>query len=275
LFLAVSIPIGAYYLYQLFRWDIVWLRKWTETDLLRVKVPVYLLLIIFMSAAFVVFAGHLKLYKGPDKAAAYILKEGVPANIYSAAEWTGYMEYRLYPSYGVYGRNDISDNIPELAGQYNINSVLVPVKKAPSLMGTKFKPVYFDDESVLLVNDEKTDRYFEFIYPGEPVDFYDKKNPDKAMQELSDFYEKYPSTAVLVMLAHIHADKDPNEAIDFLQDASERNPGNRELKVLLGRLYYQEGQYENAIEAWGVYAFIDPELRVLANDSRKKIKRTE
>jgi predicted Zn-dependent protease len=142
-------------------------------------------------------------------------------------------------------------------------------------MGTKFKPVYFDDESVLLVNDEKTDRYFEFIYPGEPVDFYDKKNPDKAMQELSDFYEKYPSTAVLVMLAHIHADKDPNEAIDFLQDASERNPGNRELKVLLGRLYYQEGQYENAIEAWGVYAFIDPELRVLANDSRKKIKRTE
>jgi hypothetical protein len=275
LFLAVTIPVGAYYLYQLFRWDIVWLRKWTETDLLRVKVPIYLLLIVFMSVVLVVFAGPMKLHSGPEKAVSYILREGIPANLYAPDGWTGYLEYRLYPAYGVYGRNDGSENISGLAGQYNINSILLPFKKGTSLNGTKFKPAYFDDESVLFVNSEKTDKYFEFVYPGEPADFYDRKNQDKAVQELSDFYEKYPSKAVILMLARIHADKDPNEAIDFVQDASERNPGNMELKILLGRLYYQEGQYENAVEAWGARAFVDPELRVLANDARKKMKRTE
>ncbi|MCX8094042.1 MAG: hypothetical protein N3E50_07760, partial [Candidatus Goldbacteria bacterium] len=42
-FILISIPIFLYYIYLIFRWDIVWQRQWTEADLLKVKNPLYVL----------------------------------------------------------------------------------------------------------------------------------------------------------------------------------------------------------------------------------------
>jgi len=259
-------PIFSYYIYLIFRWDIVWARQWTEADLLKVKNPLYVFLILILVLFSFIKLAKPKEQNYPVGAVNYISSVEVPKNVFVPSEWAGFFEYFLYPEYKImydparnYKRtteNDYfdifnwnKDNIG-VVEKYAINSFLLHYD-APGVnflkLEQKYNISYFDDISVLFVNNEKTDRFFKFIKPIDE-NFYDEANTREAIAELENFSEEYPSEKAFLLLARLYADIDKNKAIDFLIYITEKYPSYYLLINFKAKLYYEVGDYENAKE---------------------------
>ncbi|MBN2754992.1 MAG: hypothetical protein JXR81_09065 [Candidatus Goldbacteria bacterium] len=289
--LAVLIPIGAYYLYLAFRWEIVMPKQWTESSLIRVKLPVYGLMLFF--TLFVLMSYSTNAAKEayyPRAASKYIAAEGVPANLFNDPAWGNFLAYNLYPAVRPFISYDekISEEAKEiLSGNdtidsyiegYSLNSFLIrkdskELSSALYLRG--YKAAYFDDEVMLLVNPFKTRKYLRYVFPHSPKDIYDKKKAAPAIAELEAMIEARPSEDAVITLSRIYAEQGSDKAIDFLQDALERYPFKEKIKKELGLLFYNDGDYENALETWGFSAWNDKEIYIKARDARKMMKRAE
>lgn len=289
--LAVAVPVSAYYLYLAFRWEVVMPRQWTESSLQRVKLPVYGLMLFF--SLFVLMSYSTSASKEayyPRAAAKYIAAEGVPANLYNEPKWGSFLAYNLYPAVRPFISYDEktaaeakeiesgSEALDTYMDGYSLNSFLIR-KNSSALMSALFErgymAAYFDDEVILLVNPAKTDKYYRHVYPHNPKDFYDKKNPGAAIQEMEMILETRPSEDAVIALSRLYENAGRDNAIDFLQDSLERYPWKEKIKKELGKLFYKDGDYENALETWGMSAWTDKEIYSMARDARKMMKRAE
>ncbi len=292
-FLLISIPVFSYYIYLIFRWDIVWARQWTEADLLKVKNPLYVFLILIL-----ILFSLIKLSKPveqnyPAGAVNYISSVEVPKNLFVPSQWAGFVEYFLYPEYKImydpvrnYKRtteNDYfdiynwnKDNIGVME-KYAINSFLLNYD-APGInlinQEKKYNISYFDDISILFVNNEKTDRFFKFINPLDEK-FYDETNTRGAMAELENFSEEYPSEKAFLLLAKLYADIDKNKAIDFLIYTTEKYPSYYLLTNYKAKLYYEVGDYENARETLSQSKKIGTEESAILKELKIKAGQTK
>jgi hypothetical protein len=285
-FLVVSIPVISYYSYLIFRWDFVWYRQWVEADLVKIKNGFYFLLV-----PLVFVYGALKLTQKqplsfPAGAAAYISGTQVPKNIFSEQQWSGYLEYFLYPDYkimyekGMKQQADVPGDYAtlfygdkgwnEAAVKYGIGSALISYK-APAVAKFKeagYAAAYFDDNFVVLVDKTKTDRYFNPL----EVEFFDKANTQNALMELESFSEDYPSERAQIMTAQIYAASEQSRAIDYLSYMIDKFPENYKLYNYKGRLLYGAGDYENAYETLAASLKRGPEEEAMLKDIKIKLK---
>ena len=87
--------------------------------------------------------------------------------------------------------------------------------------------------------------------------------------------ETRPSEDAVIALSRLYENAGRDNAIDFLQDSLERYPWKEKIKKELGKLFYKDGDYENALETWGMSAWTDKEIYSMARDARKMMKRAE
>ncbi|MFW6210528.1 MAG: tetratricopeptide repeat protein, partial [bacterium] len=286
-FLAVSIPAAAYYIYLIFRWEIVWKRQWNEMDMLKIKNPLYIIMCICMLGASVFFFIKEEKSAGPEKALNYISENPVPGNIFHPHKWGGYMEFYLYPAYKIMtapGRDvpeetmeeyktikKMSAGAPKLIKKYNINTFMLPDYEHEIILKLKkagYKTAYFDETAAIMVNDKKTDRYFKNIRPFDSEKIYDGSDPDDALEELSVFLEKYPSVKGYLMLARLYGEKNISDRIIFLEDIVEKND-DEELIKELARVYLEAGEYEAAADIVRKISFFDSEARGILKEARE------
>lgn len=294
LFILVSMPILSYYIYLIFRWDLVWLRQWTEADLLKIKNPLYIFMILFLF-----MFSFLKLIQPPTGqnypigAINYISSVEIPKNVFVPSHWAGFFEYFLYPEYKIMfdpvrnyksaTRNDYfkiynwnMDN-PEVIEKYLINSYLIDYNTAGISylkQNSKYSIAYFDDASVLFVNNEKTDRFFKWIKPLDDK-FYDETNTSAAISELENFVEEFPSEKGTLLLAKLYADIDKNKALDYLIYTTEKYPSHYLLINYKAKLYYESGDYENAKETLSQSKKIGVEETAILKDIKLKTGQTK
>nr|MBP7793301.1 tetratricopeptide repeat protein [Candidatus Goldiibacteriota bacterium] len=293
IFLLISIPIFSYYVYLIFKWDVVWLHKWTEADLLRVKNPIYVFLLIIL----VLFSfDRLNKPKGqnyPMGAINYVSSVEVPKNVFVPSHWSGFFEYFLYPEYKIMldtvrkhkqtTENDYLDiyncnkDNPVVAEKYGINSFLLdydaPVVNCLKQDG-RYAVAYFDDVSVLFVNNEKTSRFFKAIKPFDEK-FYDEKKIREAVAELENFSEEHPSEKSILLLAKLYSAVDKNKAIDYLVYVIEQYPGYYLLQNYLAKIYYEVGDFENAKEILTRSKKTGPEEAAILKDIKLKTGQTK
>jgi len=292
-FLLISIPILSYYIYLIFRWDIVWIRQWTEADLLKIKNPLYVFLILFL-----VLFSIFKLTKSekqnyPTGAINYISSVEVPKNIFVPAQWAGFFEYFLYPEYKIMydpvrkfkstTKNDYLDiynwdtDNTQILDKYSINTFLLDYN-APCVMRLKqdnrYNVAYFDDISVLFVNNEKTNRFFKSIKLFDKK-FFDETNTKEAIAELENFTEEFPSEKAIMLLAKLYANIDKNKAIDYLIYITEKYPDYYSLLNYKAKLYYEVGDYENARETFSQSKKIGAEEEAILKDIKLKMNQTK
>lgn len=291
-FLLISMPILSYYIYLIFRWDIVWQRQWTEADLLRVKNPLYIFLILFLMLFSVVKLIKPKEQNYPVGAINYISAVEIPKNVFVPSQWAGFFEYFLFPEYKImfdparnYRRttkNDYLDifnwNMDNIGvvEKYNINSFLLNYNTPPVSylkQDSKYNIAYFDDISVLFVNNEKTDRFFKMIKPLDEK-FYDATNTREAIAELENFVEEFPSEKGILLLAKLYRDIDKNKALDYLIYVSEKYPSYYLLLNYKAKLYYELGDYENAKETLAQSKKIGEEEAAILKDIKLKTGQT-
>lgn len=292
-FLLISMPIFSYYVYLIFRWDIVWPRQWTESDLLRVKNPIYIFLILFLILFSAVKLLKSKEQNYPVGAINYISAVEVPKNVFVPAQWAGFFEYFLFPEYKIMfdparnykrtTRNDYFDifnwNMDNIGvvEKYNINSFLVNYNTplvAYLKQDSKYSIAYFDDMSILFVNNEKTDRFFKMIKPLDEK-FYEETNTKEAIAELENFVEEFPSEKGFLLLAKLYANIDKNKAIDYLIYITEKYPSYHLLLNYKAKMYYEVGDYENAQETLAQSRKIGPEETAILRDIKLKTRKTK
>jgi len=290
-FMAVSIPFTAYYSFLIFRWDYAWPRKMTEIQLIRLEAPVYLAMSVILVISCVMLA-FVKRPSYPAQSAEYILKNPVPVNMFVPYEWGSYAEYALYPAYRVlsserfgpdssvsreaYALENLYEGWRDTVSRYGINSFLLPreSKLGAMLASEGFLPVYFNDREIIYADpgmQVKALREFNpDIRPG-----FDVKYARKAFAEASAFAENFPTAASVSEAARILKSYSVGDAIDYLQDQIETNTGIKELRLELARVYLENGEFENAIEA--ALSFVPPnaESARIASEARKKLVRRE
>ncbi|MCX8094560.1 MAG: hypothetical protein N3E50_10415 [Candidatus Goldbacteria bacterium] len=292
-FMLISIPIFLYYIYLIFRWDIVWQRQWTEADLLKVKNPLYVLLILILITFSIVKLLKPQEQNYPVGAINYISSVSVPKNIFVPSQWAGFFEYFLYPEYKIMfdpfrnykniTKNDYEDiynwNMDNVGvvERYDINSFLLDYT-SPSITFLKQQPkyniAYFDDISVLFVNNEKTDRFFKYIKPLDQK-FYDASNTVTAIAELENFTEEFPSEKAILLLTKLYADIDKNKAIDYLIYITEKYPSYYSLLNYKAKLYFEVGDYENAKETLKQSKKIGSEEAAILKEIKLKTRQTK
>jgi hypothetical protein len=292
-FMTATAPILMYYAYLIFRWNIVWTGQWTEKRLLKAENIIYIILIplVFSYAASAFFGAKAEVY--PRGASAFLKSGAVPANIYVPEEWAGFAEYNMYPSYRVMwdgnpGRDarlakeyrdiaGVSGDITPLLVKYGINSFLVPQSSplAGKLNDMGFKAVYFDDASVIFVNPAQTQDYFKYIKPGQEPVFYDAKNYQASLDELSTFAVKHPSAGAHLLLARLYAVSDRKKAKAYLEDTINNFENEYPLYDMLGRLYYEDGESSNAIEIWEQAKELDPGTTRLMKAVKNRMEKEE
>ena len=293
LFIVATTPLIMYYAYLIFRWSIVWPLQWTEKHMTRVKNITYLALIplTLLFAYSRLIAPEKK--DIPSAAFNFITAEKAEPNIITQQQWTGAAEYALYPNYKVmWDANparprDLKKEYSDAEGssvtmtpaliKYGINTILA---KPGSILADKaassgYKPAYFDNDSVVLVNPEKSQAYFKFINPLSKDDFYDVKNYDAAVAELSAFAEKYPSIGAHSMLARLYAVKDPKKAKTYLENTIADFEDEYPLYDQLGRIYYEEGEFESAVDIWEQAKELDPATKRLISMAKHRMEKEE
>jgi len=265
LFIIVSMPLVLHYFSTAYRTDFLLNKK---MDLARVNRASSL---IYLTAAILVLCiGAARLTSPqaqgyPEQAVKYIAGQKPPQNLFSSYEWSGYIEYSLYPEYKIMidGRLNVPfDIISEYSGIYNkngdykgyidankINSFLLPYG-APitGVLAGNYRAAYFDDKGILLVNPESTGNYFKYINPAGQAGFYDKNNYDKAAAEMKKFAEAYPSERACLMLAMMYGDKNRKQAIEYMEQAIEEHPDFYSLYNLLGKIYFDGMEYGKAAD---------------------------
>jgi hypothetical protein len=291
-FLAVSVPIAMYYTYLIFRWGFVWPRKWTETDMVRIKNLTYIILIPLVAAYCLYKYMEPKSSIYPDKAIAYIMNAKPAKNLFVPVQWTGYTGYYL-PAYkflwdgnqqrpeDVKREYEIitkgSLEISPIIERHSINTFLLPSgwPLNEKLKSLGFKTAYFDDESTVLVNPSSGADYFKYIAPGASTDFYDRANYVTALAEAAGFAEKYPSQAAHKMAAALYMEKDRKKAIDYLENTINDFPQEDGLNAELGKAYYDEGEYESAIEAFEEVKEPDAAIKQQMKAAKLKLNRAD
>lgn len=285
---AATLPITAYYVFLIFRWGFVWPRQWTERDWQAIKKSFYLMLI--PALALYVFAPPLSAPEKllPSQAVSYISNVKVPGPVFAQEEKSPYMLFYLYPTYkmmitpfsGKEAREDYKaikgggEKFRETAERYSIASYLI--ENGSPIAGVvdkeRFAPAYFDDNYIIFVEKEKSDRYFTAIDPAAEENFYAKENRQKAAAELRQFADAYPSQKAHLMYASLLAGTDRNAAIDYLQYTVESFRENSKLYALLGKLLYEAGDFENAAEALSKTSEKSGETDRMFKDARRKAR---
>ncbi len=290
-FMAASIPFTAYYFFLIFRWDYAWPRKMTEIQLIKLEVPVYIFMAIFFIAASVMMF-FIKRPFYPEKSASYILKNPVALNMFVPYQWGSYVEYSLYPAYRVLSSErfgpdasvsreanaleNLYEGWSDTVSKYGINSFLLPrrSKLGERLSAEGYLPIYFNDTEIIYINPAVQKGGFKEFNPDLNPGF-DLKNAKKAFAEAAAFAENYPAASSISAAARILKSYSLGDAIDYLQDQIETNPGIREIKLELARTYLENGEFENAIET--ALSFVPPnaESARLIAEARKKLARRE
>jgi hypothetical protein len=291
-FIAATLPMVMYYSCLIFRWSFVWPKKWTENDLAAVKIILYSIMIPALLAygAYKFIEPKRKPY--PDGAIAYIMAEKPPQNLFTTLNWASYVYYyapayrlmydgmgerpdEVRREYSVILKNEL-DPAPILE-KYGINSFLIPHGNTlgARLKAAGFKPAYFDSESVLYVNPSKTVNFLKFVDPENDVDFYEKAKFDDSVKELSDYVAKYPSAAAHLLLARLYGEHDRKKEQSYLEDTISDFPEEYPLYNLMGKTYYDDGEYSSAMDMWEQSKEKDARTDMLYNDAKKRLSREE
>lgn len=242
--------------------------------------------LVFLYAGFQIAAKQAAPYL--SGAVSYISGTAMPKNIFAEKQWSGFLEYYLYPDYQVMcdpammqssGVTADYDAIAsggggclETAAKYGINSFLLDMKSpaAQYLKGPGYAVAYFDDRDIIFVDRSRTGRYFRYINPlGND---FDRANTVSALSEIEPFSEDFPSERAQLMTAKIYACGDKSRAIDYLSDMIDKFPANYKLYNYKGRLLYEAGDYENAREALSASKERGTEEDEMLKDSVLKLK---
>ncbi len=267
-FIILTVGVFCYYLQLIFKWDMVWEKKWTEAQVSGISRTILLLLspLLFLYAGLEYINAKPVAY--PNGAVKYIMRIKPDANIFAPANWNGFLEDQLYPRYKTMltGRNNIENKTakdylkiinadPEAlktCEEYNINTFILPPDCALARVlqnSPKFKPAYFDGTDIIFVNKEKTEQYLT------AYNIFDGKNPyplgtKAAYEELNEFAQNYPSETAYLALGTVYAKINAPEAIEFLRDIVMRYPEYTGLYDFIGKLYYEQKDYKTAINMW-------------------------
>jgi len=291
-FIAATLPMVMYYTGLIFRWSFVWPRKWTESDLASVKTVLYSVMIPLLLCYGLYKFMEPKKKPYPDGAIAYITAEKPPQNLFTTLNWASYVYYyapayklmydgmgerpdEVRREYSVILKNEL-DPAPILE-KYGINSFLLPRGSAlgGKLKTAGFKPAYFDSESVLFVNPAKAAIYFKYVDPDNDADFYEKAKFDDSVKELSDYAAKYPSQAAHILLARLYGEHDRKKEQKYLEDTISDFPEEYQLYNLMGRTYYEEGEFSSAMDMWEQSKEKDQKIKMLYEDAKKRLSREE
>ncbi|MEI7542555.1 MAG: hypothetical protein WCJ94_04815 [bacterium] len=291
-FIIITLPIVMYYAYLIFRWSYVWPKQLTETHLVRIKNFLYIIMIpiVLIYGVNKFMEPKAKLY--PENAVAYIMNAQPPKNIFTVVNWTGYTGYYLSTYKTMWDGNFLRDqNVKKeydiiLKGEADIKPIIVKqgIKTFLLPAGTVlearlktigFKPAFFDNDTIVLVNTVATKDYFKFINPFQSGSFYDKKNYKAALAELKDFAVKYPSVKVHSLISNMLRDGDVKKAVEYLENTIIDFPEEYPLYNTLGRLYYEEGELNSAMDIWGQSKEKDLVTKQLMKEVATRLKNNE
>jgi hypothetical protein len=291
-FIIITLPIVMYYAYLIFRWGFVWPKQWTETNLVRIKNFLYLIMIPLVLAygVYKFMEPKKKIY--PDSAIAYIMNAKPPKNLFTLINWTGYTGYYLPAYKSMWDGNALRDqdikreydiffkgtlDIAPIIERRGINSFLLPagtdLETRLNAMG--YKPAYFDNNTIILVNPAATQNYLKYINPDKAVDFYDRTNYDRSLAELEDFAVKYPTVKAHELIARMIMERSRKQARDYLENTISDFPGEYPLYNTLGRLYYEEGELNSAVDIWEQSKEPDTATKLLMKTAAARLKKNE
>ena len=103
------------------------------------------------------------------------------------------------------------------------------------------------------------------------INFYNKKNRDKAIQELDAFVSRFPSEKGSLMLAMLYEEKNVEEAFTYIEDALDSFPHYHTMRNFLGKIYYNEKNYERALEIWESSKNKNKYINRLITDAKEKM----
>lgn len=291
-FIIVTLPTVMYYAYLIFRWSFVWPKQWTETNLARVKNFLYLALIplVLVYGAYKFTEPKRKLL--PDGAIAYIMNAKPPKNLFTPIYWTGYTGYYL-PSYkSMWDGNPLRNqdvkreydiffkgtlDITPIIERHGINTFLLPLGSGLEnrLKGMGYKAAYFDDSVIVRVNPAAAADYLKYINPSGSGDLYDRTKYDEALAELKEFSIKYPSVRSHSLTARMILEKNRKLGREYLENIITDFPEEYPLYNTLGRLYYEEGELNSAMDIWEQSKEPDAGVKQLMNTAAARLKKNE
>jgi hypothetical protein len=291
-FIIITLPTVMYYAYLIFRWSFVWPKQWTETDLARIKNFLYVIMIplVLAYSVYKFMEPKKKIY--PDGAIAYIMNAKPPKNLFTPVNWTGYTGYYLPGYKAMWDGNSLRD--PDVKREYDIffrdtldiapiierrgiNSFLLPqgTQLENRLYTMGFKPAYFDNDTIVLVNPALSPLYLNLVNPDGADDFYDRTKYPAALAELKDFAVKYPSAKAHGLIARMIMEHNRKQSIEYLENTISDFPDEYPLYAVLGRLYYEAGELNSAIDIWEQSKDLDSGTKLLKKTAEARLKKNE
>ena len=111
--------------------------------------------------------------------------------------------------------------------------------------------------------------------PFQNGSFYDKKKYKEALTELKAFSMKYPSAKVHSLISSMLRDGDVKKAVEYLENTIIDFPEEYPLYNTLGRLYYEEGELNSAMDIWGQSKEKDSGTKKLMKEVAARLKNNE
>ena len=228
----------------------------------------------------------------PDGGIAYIMNAKPPKNLFTPVHWAGYTGYYL-PGYKVmWDGNPLRNSdvkreydlffkgtldITPIIERYSINTFLLPIGSSLEnrLKTMGFKTAYFDSAVTVLVNPIAAKDYLKYINPSGAADYYDRTKYDEALLELKDFSLRYPSVKSHSLVARMLLEKNRKAGREYLENIITDFPEEYPLYNTLGRLYYEEGELNSAMDIWEQSKETDAGVKQLMKTAAARLKKNE
>jgi uncharacterized protein HemY len=127
----------------------------------------------------------------------------------------------------------------------------------------------------VLVNPATAQDYLKYVNPAGAPDYYDRTKYDAALAELKDFAVRYPSTKAHSLVARMILEKNRKLGREYLENTITDFPEEYQLYNTLGRLYYEEGELNSAMDIWEQSKEKDDGIKQLMKTTAARLRKNE